>query len=89
MSSDPTPPILPVPILRSLRAALRTAASTQTDPQTARDLSALCETVLLRLECDGDPSRAVAPDADTLGRLEQYCRALPASQICQYCSISM
>jgi aminoglycoside phosphotransferase (APT) family kinase protein len=84
MSSDPAAPVLPASalppsILRSLRAALRTAAGAQTDPQTARDLIGLCETVLLRLECNGDPMQSGAPDADAAGRLEQYCRDLHAS----------
>ena len=75
MSRDPAPPVLPVPVLRSLRAALRTAGAGETDPRTARELLALCDTVLLRLEC-GDPPRSGPADADALERLAEDCRGL-------------
>jgi aminoglycoside phosphotransferase (APT) family kinase protein len=78
MSGDRAPLALPPPILRSLRAALRTAASTQTDPQTARDLLALCDTVLLRLQCDGGPSQS-SQDAVALSRWREDCSELLAA----------
>jgi aminoglycoside phosphotransferase (APT) family kinase protein len=76
MSSESAPPTVPRPILRSLRDALRTAASAQTDPQAARDLLALCDTVLLRLQWGPDPTRTDPPDPNALAHLHEDCRGL-------------
>jgi aminoglycoside phosphotransferase (APT) family kinase protein len=78
MSTDPDLLAQHAPILRSLRVALRTAAAAHTDPQTARDLLALCDTVLLRLQCSADPTGARPPDPDALARLREHCRGLQA-----------
>jgi len=74
MSDEPPSPDLPAPLARSLRMAIRLAARPETDSRIRRDVLALCEAVLLRLELRAAPALVSEADA-TANVREQLVRS--------------